>query len=185
MTTSLTCPYYSENSCCTEDDAVAIEELLDEVESQYSAFPQCVANFEVAYCGLSCSPAQYTFVRFEAGTPVSENITITYPDSQVTSEIINSQTYGKKYVRICKSFCQQWYDSCANATVGGIPINTFYRVASEFCTVNSPFEGLFVEVSDNNTDCYNGLVEVTDYSLSFVDDDAIMEAEAGNDNYLS
>ena len=151
-----------------------ISQSLEEIHAQHKNFPQCVSNYDVAYCGLTCAPFQNSFIRVEPGTPVNVNITTS------NSSILHSgTTYDKKYIRICQSFCQTWYDSCANATIGGIPLGSFYRLASEFCAVNAPLDGVFYEIASDNQNCFSGNIDVNDYSLAFAFGQGIESAEAG------
>jgi hypothetical protein len=58
-------------------------------------------------------------------------------------------------------------------------LSATYRTAASFCVVQSPLQGIYIEIADNDTNCFGGRVDTLDPSLSYAFGPGLTNAVAG------
>ena len=124
------CQEFSENSCCTtEAHYRAVEQQQTEFNAMFKD-AQCQALFDVASCGVACSPEQSLFYEPNANTT-------------------NVPTYA-----VCQSFCDQWYAACESTVINGGPMSSVFKTPADFCEASLGGERFAVLVRDEL--CFDG-----------------------------
>jgi len=114
-----TCPFYSETSCCTNQDADQINSGITNVNQIYGDSSQCVYELSNIGCALSCDPRQSEYIK-----PINpgDNVTTTAP--------------GEQYeVFICREYCAQLLNTCGSVRLpGGFTVRDYYQTGDNFCS---------------------------------------------------
>lgn len=97
------------------------------------------------YCGLTCAPNQLEFISNTIG---------------INGTII-------KTINICLDYCEAWYEECKNFSLVGVGEIGEFLSPEQFCLINAPIiPGYEVRIV-NTTNCFGGLENITDFSLSY------------------
>ncbi|KAL6076166.1 hypothetical protein QOT17_003073 [Balamuthia mandrillaris] len=136
---------YGENACCQPEDVVKDFDLrYRDLIALVSTSEACVRNLEVLHCGFTCSPAQPIFI---GSINNGGNVTNTY--------------------RVCESFANVIYDSCADVEyIEGSTIASTFDSPEAFLLSAFPNEDYAITVE--NTQCFDGLNVATRVSDSRV-----------------
>ena len=103
------CTEYTSNSCCTPQEDMEVEkEMNNSWRSLTGHCTGCLANTKRFHCAYRCSPDQFNFINLlkPAGS-----------------------TKKAKQIKMCSVFCQSWYKSCVNTSMG----ERFSSSANSFC----------------------------------------------------
>ncbi len=140
---------FIDNSCCNGGDSQLITARLAAIQPLIASSDECLANFNEAFCGLTCSPEQY---------PSRVWLPLTQPRNDF---VYVNASEGCLVWNVCASFCTLWYASCSSTELGEL-----FDSAEAFCLGNAP-PGMKVQVVNDTVYCFGGIIDDINFQLSY------------------